>query len=429
MKESILHYVWQFKLFSALNLKTTDGEPVEIIDTGRLNHNSGPDFFNAKIKIDNTVWAGNVEIHTKSSDWKRHLHQHDKAYDSVILHVVENPCMEVFRTNGQKIPQLKIEVPDYIQANFHELQDSIKKIHCQDKINQVEDILVKSWKNALLTERLQQKTEGIDSLLTATKGSWEECLYIVLAKNFGFSKNSQPFEILAHSIPLKVLAKHKHNLLQLEAILFGQAGLLPEQPIDEYTNSLKKEYDFLRAKYNLVPRLDNSQWKLSKLRPDNFPHIRIAQFAALLHSSSKLFSKILENPEMEAIQKLFDCKPSEYWQTHYTFSEEESKQKTGRLGIQSIRIILINTVVPFLFYYGFRRDNEELKEKALQILEQIPAEKNSIIHEWEAIGFSCQNAYDTQALIQLRKIYCDEKNCLRCRIGHKVLTIKNQHRE
>lgn len=365
MRESILHYIWQYKLFSSLDLSTTEGETIEIIDTGRPNYNSGPDFFNAKIKISGTLWAGNVEIHSVSSDWNKHRHSKNKEYDSVILHVTENTNTDVFRTNGEKIPQLKITVPDYIQSNYSQLLLSKKHIHCEDRINNVEDILVKSWKNTLLIERLQQKTEGIDALLTETKGSWEDCLYIVLAKNFGFSKNSQPFELLARSIPLKVLAKHKNNLLQLEAILFGQADLIPQEPKDDYTKSLKKEYEFLRVKYNLPPLIDASQWKLLRLRPDNFPHIRIAQFAALLHTSSKLFSKILEKTELQHIQNLFMCKPSEYWQTHYTFSGEQSKEKAGKLGISSIRIILINTVVPFLFYYGFRRGHKVLTIKTI----------------------------------------------------------------
>lgn len=422
MKESILHYIWQQKLFVSSDMMTTDGEQIEVIDVGKLNIDAGPDFFNAKIKIGNTLWAGNVEIHLQSSDWFKHNHQDNKAYDSVILHIVKKSDAEVYRTDGEKIPQVELNFSKQIETDYIQLISEQKWIPCADKIKFVPEIFIQSWKNTLLVERLEQKMDAIVNLLNANNQHWEEAFYITLARNFGFGTNSQAFEQLAKSTPLSALGKHKNNLFQLEAILFGQSGLLDNSFKDEYVEKLKKEYEFLAAKFDLKP-LKASQWKLLRLRPDNFPHVRIAQFAALIHSSSKLFSKVLEKPELDYLNKIFDLKPSEYWQTHYTFASESTK-KSKSLGQQSKNILYINTVIPFLFCYGSQKGNQEMKDKALELLEAIPEERNSIITGWKSLGLTVKTAYDSQALLQLKKNYCDDKKCLRCRIGHKVLTIK-----
>jgi hypothetical protein len=296
-----------------------------------------------------------------------------------------------------------------------------KWIPCAEKIGLVPDIFIQSWKSALLAERLEQKMNAIQNLLADNNQHWEEAFYVTLARSFGFGTNSQAFESLAKSLPVSVLGKHKDNLLQLEALLFGQAGLLNGEFTDEYVFMLKKEYSFLRTKFELQP-LDGSQWKLLRLRPDNFPHVRIAQFAALTHSSSKLFSKIVENPDIEYLKGLFSCEPSSFWKSHYLFMTE-SALKSKKLGVQSVNTILINTVVPFLFCYASEKGNDELKDRALQILEKMPAERNAIIAGWQNAGIKSESAYDSQALLQLKKQYCDEKKCLRCRIGHKVLTL------
>jgi len=422
MKESILHYVWQHKLFTAHDLSTTNGELVEVIDVGQYNTDAGPDFFNAKIRIGDTLWAGNVEIHTRSTDWNKHNHQLDKAYDSVILHVVDFADVDVYRIDGAQIPQLKLVYPKYIETNYEKLKSEQKWIPCEDKIGLVPDIFIQSWKTALLTERLESKMLAITNLLSENNQHWEETFYITLARNFGFGTNSQAFESMAKSIPLSVLGKHKDQLFQLEALLFGQAGLLNEGIMDEYTAKLKLEYEFLRSKFALQP-IEASQWKLLRLRPDNFPHVRIAQFAALIHSSSKLFSKMVDNPNVDYLKSIFACKPSSYWQTHYLFAHESAK-KSKNLGNQSINGILINTVVPFLFCYAHQKNIQDMKDKALQILEQIPGERNAIVSGWQELGLTTESAYDSQALLQLKKQYCDEKKCLRCRIGHKVLTLQ-----
>lgn len=422
MKESFLHYVWQNKLFVNTNLLTTDGQRVELVDVGRLNGDSGPDFFNAKVKIDDTLWAGNIEIHVNASDWNRHNHSVDKVYDSVILHVVRVADATIYRTDGEKIPQLIVQYPASLEDDYKKLMLEQKWIPCADRLFEVPSIYISSWKNTMLTERLRQKTEHIQSLLKEYSQHWEEAFYISLARSFGFNTNSQVFELLAKSVSLSVLTKHKNDLFQLEAILFGQSGLLYLAKPDDYVTALMKEYDFLKKKYGLVA-LDGTQWKLLRMRPDNFPHLRIAQFAALIHSSSKLFSKIIEKPELKYLTSLFVVETSEYWKSHYLFSEV-SAVKIKALGRNSINSIVINTIVPLLFCYAIRNGNDELKEKTLDLLEKIPAEKNLIVTAWEKLGIEIKSAYDSQAFLHLKKIYCDHKKCLRCRIGHKVLTRK-----
>lgn len=422
MKESILQYVWQHKLFTAHDLVTTDGEKLEIIDTGRNNIDAGPDFFNAKIRIGETLWAGNVEIHTSSTEWYKHNHQSDKAYDTVILHVVLKADCEIYRSDGERIPQLELKYPKQIETNYEQLLNQQKWVPCSDIINLIPLIFIESWKSALLTERLEQKMNSIEQLLSENNQYWEEAFYITLARNFGFGTNSQAFERLAKSLSISVLGKHKDNIIQLEALLFGQAGLLNPDKQDDYSIKLKKEYDFLSVKYGLIP-MGSSQWKLLRLRPDNFPHVRIAQFAALIHSSTKLFSKMVEDPKIESLRKLFESEPSDYWKTNYLFAHK-SPLRIKKLGAQSINGILINTVIPFLFCYANHKNNDELRNKAIQLFEEIPAEHNSIVNGWVKLGLKTESAFDTQALIQLKKRYCDEKKCLLCRIGHKVMTLQ-----
>ncbi|MDR1654282.1 MAG: DUF2851 family protein [Prevotellaceae bacterium] len=417
--EALLHYVWQHKLFYINNLTTTDGVPVEVVDTGKSNTDAGPDFFNAKIRIGSTLWAGNVEIHTRSSEWNKHKHLNNKAYDNVILHVVCQADVDIFRSDGTEIPQMALSFPAPILQNYRELLSAKKQIPCENRIKEVPEIIINLWKTALLTERLQQKTAAIFDLLFQNNNNWEDTFYVVLARNFGFGTNSEPFEQLAKSLPHKILATHKNNILQIEALLFGQANLLPTDSADPRVLALKKEYDFLAKKYGLQA-IEGSQWKLLRLRPDNFPYVRIAQFAALVVHSSKLFSKIVETTDLAALRAMFDCKPCEFWETHYRF-EHQSKRKTKNMSRQTVDILLINTVAPMLFAYAEKKKNAAIKETALSILEQLPPEKNAIVTYWNALGINATSAFETQALIQLKKNYCDLKKCLHCRIGHKIV--------
>lgn len=422
MNEKFLHYIWQNKLFTSHDLLSSDGEFIEVIDIGRQNTDAGPDFFNAKIKIGNKLWAGNVEIHTRSSEWTKHKHTNDKAYDSVILHVVQEIDQTVFRSNGEKIPQLELHYPTSLELAYNNLLDNPYRIACETKITTVPPIIVLSFLSSLLTERLSNKTSAIEDLLSINKNNWDEAFYITLARNFGFGINSLPFELLAKSIPLSCLGKHKDNLLQLEALLLGQSGFLPiiSAEKDDYVRLLEKEYTFLKAKYNLTP-IAQQQWKMLRLRPNNFPTVRIAQFSALVYNSTKLFSKIVEQPEFDFLETLFASRPSAYWENHYLLNGKTTK-KQKKLGKTTIHILLINTVIPFLFAYGKHINDGALQDKALALLEKIPAEKNSVVIEWARLGIHAKNAYESQALIQLKKKYCDERKCLRCAIGHKILT-------
>ena len=368
------------------------------------------------------MWAGNVELHLRSSDWNKHKHFTDKAYNSVILHVVKEADTPIVNLNGETIPQLCLPYPQSLEKNYSELVSNVQKIKCEQEVSKVEGVCIRSYLSALLTERLSEKTEFIETLLQKNNHNWEEAFYITLARNFGFGLNAQPFEQLAKSTPLSVLAKHKNNLFQIEAILFGQAGFLPVQALqkDEYVLKLEQEYAFFQHKFSLSP-MDNSQWKLLRVRPVNFPTVRIALFAAIIHQSSKLFSKILQSSTLPDLQQLFSATVSDYWETHYLLNEP-SPRKSKSLGADAVNTILINTVVPFLFAFGKHTNDNALQNRALNLLEQIPAEKNSTITEWARVGIPAQNAGDTQALLQLKKQYCDRNDCLRCRIGYKILS-------
>ena len=422
MTEKFLQYIWQNKLFAAQNLTTTDGQNVEVIDAGRPNSDAGPDFFNAKIKIDGQMWAGNVELHLRASDWNKHKHSTDKAYDSVILHVVKDADMPVFNTQKQPVCQMCLNYPSHLEKQYEELIFNSRKTRCEQYISNIQSIHIRTCLSALLTERLSEKTEFIETILQSNNNNWEETFYITLARNFGFGLNAFPFEQLAKSTPLPVLAKHKNSLSQIEAILFGQAGFLASQAAqkDEYVLKLEQEYAFLKHKFSLAS-MDNSQWKLLRVRPVNFPTVRIAQFAAIIHQSSKLFSKILQSAALSDLQQLFAAKVSGYWETHYLLNEP-SPRRSKKLGADAVNTILINTVVPFLFAYGKHTNDNALQDRALSLFEHIPAEKNSTITEWARAGIPAQNAGDTQALLQLKTRYCDRNDCLRCRIGYKILS-------
>jgi len=421
MSEDFLHYLWKFKLFNN-ELITTHGEPVQILNCGEHNKNSGPDFFNAKIKIGNTTWAGNVEMHVKSSDWNSHGHQKDKAYQNIILHAVLDADAKNMDLNGNEIPTIQLRnkfVPE-LWNQYEKLLNSKQWIPCANMIDIVDKFSINAWLERMLIERLEEKITFIETLLTQNKNNWEETFYQCLARNFGFKLNASPFELLAKSLPLKYLGKHKNNLSQIEAMLFGQAGLLNEKFTDKYPNDLKAEYDFLKNKFNLVP-VEKHLWKFARTRPVNFPTLRIAQFAMLVHQSSHLLSVILETKKAKDILKLFDLPASEYWTTHYRF-DHPGKSSDKNLGKSSAENIIINTVIPFLFLYGKEKNDDSLKNRSLELLEQLPSEKNNITRQWESLKIESGSAYQSQGLIQLKNKYCSHKKCLNCGIGNKILS-------
>ena len=421
MREDLLHFVWRTQRFVFDDLVTTTGEVVEIEHLGNHNVNAGPDFLSAKVRIGDTLWAGNVEMHLKSSDWIKHEHSDDSAYDTVILHVVLEEDIPVFRKNGSRIPciELKKRISEKLSKTYLKLINSEYWIACQHHFNDVSDLKKMLWLDRVLVERLKKKTEIIEALLKENNYHWEEVFYRILARNFGVKVNSDAFEQLARVTPISYLAKHKNNLFQLEALLFGQSGLLSGALEEDYPIRLKKEYDFLKKKYKLSP-LSEQQWKFMRMRPANFPTVRIAQFAQLVCQSVHLFSKVLEIKTIEEFERLFSVEPSPYWLTHYLF-DKESPKRSKKLGKTAIHLIIINTIVPFLFLYGNTRNEEAYKQTAFRLLEALKPEKNSIINGWRKLGMEPQSAYQTQALIHLKNEYCNRKKCLECSIGAAIL--------
>lgn len=420
-KEQLLHYVWMFRLFPSDSLKTVDGQYIEVIDPGIHNCDAGPDFFNAKIKIGDKLWAGNVEIHCSSDEWVKHGHSQDKAYNSVILHLAENVNASVMNQRGEPIPQCALTVPNNIHANADYLIFSLSRIPCKEFLNIIPTPMFYSWLNALSVERLERKTNEICAHLERFKYSWDETFYLILTRNFGFGLNTEEFQSLALSLPFNYLLRHSDSLFQIEALLFGQAGMLKDENLrDAYYSRLQKEYTFLKTKYGLKTREDLF-FKSMRIRPRSFPQIRIAQLASLLQSSGRLYSHILEIEEIGEMRSLFRITPSEYWETHYNFGVTSPKMDK-QLGEASLDILLINTVVPILFAYGKKTDAEKYCEKAIRFMEALKPERNSIVRDFAQAGVTARHAFDSQALIQLRKEYCDTRKCLYCRIGHKLLT-------
>lgn len=420
--EDILHYVWQYKLYD-LPLRTSDGNILEVIDTGIPNRNGGADFSNAKIKIGEEMWVGDVEIHISSNDWTKHKHHTNKAYNSVILHVVNKITDQTLNADDRIVPQCCITYPKSIDDNFSFLIHSNIDIPCANSISLLDNFHLQSWLNTLLIERLERKANDIDQLLSRVEGSWEDVFYVLLSRNFGFGLNSDSFQRLALSLPLKYLRKQGDNLIQLEALLLGQAGLLDtEHPKDDYQRLLASEYQFLNRKYELKS-LDKEIFKNMRARPSTSPQLRLAQLATLLHNSQALFSKILNKKDIGQLRLIFHVNASEYWQTHYSFGNT-SPRKSKYIGDGSLDIILINTVVPILFAYGKHTADEELCERALSFLENIKSENNTITKSFAKWGLPLNNACDSQAHIQLKREYCEKRKCLYCRIGHRLLSAK-----
>ncbi len=424
MHEDIIHFIWKHKpaLFNGLTCQP--GGKVEVISPGNHNFDSGPDFFNAKVKIDNTIWAGNVEIHVKSSDWNRHVHNKDEAYNNVILHVVAVNDMPVSNANGNLVATLEISYPHELEWELQRLVATESWIPCAKDIGKVNPISIRMWLTSLCIQRLEQKTDQVQNLVAEYNGSWEEAFYVSLARSFGLKINSLPFELLAKSTPLKALSKVKDNLLSVEALLFGQAGLLNFSAItmDDYMKELVKEYDYQKRKFQLNP-IPGHLWKFMRLRPNAFPTIRLSQFALLIHDSAGLFSQCMEAGKLSDYMEILRVNSSSYWNSHYTFGKvTEDKEKL--MGENAIKTIILNTIVPFMFTYGKIRGNEALKDKSLNLLEELQPESNSIVKGFESIGIKADNSFFSQALVQLKNQYCDKRKCLFCQIGTSVLLKK-----
>lgn len=422
MNEEFLYYLWKQQLFNLSNLTTCEGEPISILDVGFRNEDSGPDFFNAKIKIGQMLWVGNVEIHVNSSDWFKHKHQFDPVFDTVILHVVYEDDVPVTRLDKSIIPTLAL-VGRFSNEIWKKYEDLIKSprnwIACERELMDVPTLIRQQWFDRVLTERLEKRAQQIQDILQRTNYNWEESFYRFLGRAYGFRVNNLPFQLLAESIPFALVLKYRERLEQLESLFFGQAGFLNKTPNSPYENRLQKEFQILAQKHSLIP-LQAPIWKFNRLRPSNFPTLRIAQFVMLWYRHERLFYKLIAANSLDELYSLLDNEASDFWYLHYTFHVSSAPQvkKTGRVSIENL---IINCIAPFAFYYGKFHQQLNLCNKALSWLEALSAENNNITRNWEGIGQSIPDAACAQALIHLKKEYCDLKKCVNCGVGQFLI--------
>lgn len=418
MQEALLQFIWQYHLYRPGNLQTTEGEPLHILHGGTINTNAGPDFSEAKIKIGNTILAGNIELHVRTSDWLRHGHQNDQAYQRLVLHVVYEHDTDTF-PGGIPVLQLKEHIPAYVLAQYTSLLQTTAMLPCAAQLPSVKEIIKESWLSRLLVERWELKLEGWQQELKQTGNDWRTLLYWRMASNFGFKVNATPFLMLAQSLPMQLLSK-QHQLKQIEALVFGQAGMLEGVFKDEYPRELQAEYAYLQHKFSLTP-IAGYLWKFLRLRPANFPSIRLAQFAALVHQSLHLFTSLSDHKSVLELTELLTVSASEYWKTHYRFDELQKNSSEKKLGSDSVHNLIINTVAPVRFLYAYSQGLLAAQEAALSLLEDLPPENNNVIRQWETHKWKPQNAGQSQSLLQLYNTYCRNKRCLECAVGLSII--------
>jgi hypothetical protein len=420
MSESFLHYIWQFQYFSKSELLTSAGETITIFHPGIPNTHAGPDFQQARVRIGGIEWIGSVEIHIQASSWYDHKHNHDKRYENVILHVVWQNDRPVNRIDGSEIPTMELSgrVEDRLLFSYKKLVNSPHAIPCAGALQGVSEIKKNAMIDKALVTRLESRTRVIHELLKRNGNDWEETCYQLMARSFGFKVNAEPLLRLAKGLPLKVLLKHADRIEQVEALLFGQAGLFEYSIFDDdYQKVLKREYQLLCTKYQLGPSsLTKDQWKFLRMRPANFPTIRIAQLAMLIHQQRNFFSRFLQATCYNELQAILDIQQSPYWQTHFHFGKS-LKQEVPSLGTESINMIIINTVVPLMVASGKIKDEQYLVDRAINMLHQVPPESNTITRQWEALGIQIGSAFDSQGLIELHQNFCMKRRCLECAIG------------
>jgi len=424
MKEEFLHFLWKYNLFDTDKLIDNEGNKIQVISPGEYNRDSGPDFFNARLRIGGLEWAGNVEIHIRASDFDNHRHNSDPAFDNIILHVVAENDRIVFNSQGEEVPTASLIFDPAVLEKYVSLVNNPFIIACQTGISELDPLHIRHWLGSLVIERLQEKSEHIMTIFSKTGNDWEETFYRLLSRYFGFRVNTEPFEMLASALPFRIIRKHSDNIFQLEALLFGTAGLLDEGLFreaveDEYYLSLIKEYKILSSKYTLHP-VHGWLWKFSRLRPANFPTVRISQLAAMLSTTGGLFSRTIEARDIKTLKSLFEVTASGYWDDHFVFGRK-SRSYAKAAGSQAADILLVNAVIPILFIYGRCRDTQEICDRALSFLEELDTEDNSIINEWKTAGIDADSALISQALIQLRNCYCRKRRCLECRIGARLI--------
>lgn len=418
-----MHYVWQYRLITHDDMVTVDGRRVTVIDPGRHNNDAGPDFFNAKVRIGDDLWAGDVEMHVRASDWHRHGHDNDPAYDSVVLHVVDSDDTAVTRRNGETIPQMTM----HCSPQFHERYSMLVgrsdiDLPCAQELSGIASLHINGWLTALAYERVYAKADAFTEILDSLSGDWEQATYITLARALGFSVNSEPMQRLARSMPLPFLRKHSDSLTAVEALLFGQASLIPQGHPDSYTERLAREYEFLAHKFSLRP-LQSAGWKMGRTRPQNLPHRRIATLAAFIANDFRIVSRILKAREPEEVIQLLRTPLTGYWAQRFTFGAP-GERSSAAMSRSSAIVLVINVAIPLLVAYGTRHGDEAMVQRAFEWLTLLPSESNHIVSLFAAAGIGSRDAFTSQALIQLRRRYCETHSCLFCRIGHRLLSIR-----
>ncbi len=420
MNEQFLQHIWKYNLWQQHNAKLSTGENVSIVNPGIHNFDSGPDFTNARIKVGEEIWAGNVEVHIKSSDWYLHNHQSDKAYDNVLVHVVYKHDKDIVTSSGRIIPALEIRFDEKLLIKYEQLINSERWIACEESLTSIEPMIIRHFVTSLTIRRLERKTEQLDLLYNESNNDFAQTLFISLAKSLGTKLNALPFELLAKSIPINILIKHKDELFIIEALLFGMAGMLDENDVDEdYYLSLKKEFAFQKHKYKLKP-IEKHLWKFLRIRPQNFPSVRLAQLSLWLTNHVHKISEVVNIVEHSQLKDFFNVATSPYWETHYRFGVQSRNEKKN-LGHESVDLILINSVIPFIFAYGKWKGDEMYCNRAIALLENINAEKNKIIENWSKRKVVAENAYESQGLIELKNEFCTKKRCLDCVIGNRLI--------
>ncbi len=428
--ERLIHYVWKHRILPMNHLLTTDGQPLEVVDSGLHNSNAGPDFFNAKVRIGDTMWAGNVEVHLRSSDWHRHGHDSDPAYNNVVLHVVCEADCEVVTQNLRHPAQLQLAIPEILRQDYERLFSVDRYPRCHSIIPKLDTFLIHSWMDTLLQERICQRSQRVMEHLQATDGDWEKALFMTLARNFGFGLNGDAFQVWAQLLPLQRIGKHRDDLLQIEAIFLGLAGLLErgKEQADEYCELLRREFAYQQRLFQLPEPMPAHQWKYLRLRPQNFPHIRLCQLAWMYSQRkltlSALMDAVQDEKPVQALMQVLCGETSEYWTRHIVFGKEIQKQRKLSLSKTTRNLLIINTVVPVLYAHATAHNNATLAERLFEILRQLPAEDNHILRLWQECGISVDSAADSQALIHLKNEYCDRHDCLRCRFGYEYMTKK-----
>jgi hypothetical protein len=420
MTEAFISFLWKHRYLKQ-DLRTTSGDALSVLHPGEQNTDSGPDFFNARLRIGTTTWAGNVEIHVRASDWYKHGHHHDAAYDRAILHVVYEADCQVYHQNGEPFQTLVIRnhFPELIFDRYKQMMQNQQWIACVNQIQPEKDYGFTMWAPGLVLERLEQKSKIIGQLFKSSDNDWDEAFYRHLAGSFGSKINSLAFELLAKSLPIRIVRHHCNSIFQMEALLFGQAGMLDRNFNDQYPRELVQEYNFLRAKHLLVP-VSGSIWKFLRLRPGNFPTVRISQLAGFLCRTQGKFFTLLENGSLDNLRNIPDITASEYWTTHYVF-DKQSAPVRKIMGASGLNLMIINGILPFLFFYGLEKSQSSVCEDVMRVLEQTGGECNRDVDRWKEVGFPVGNAIQTQALYQLKRFYCDKKRCLACRIGSRLL--------